>query len=126
VTGPVDFVLARIAEDEDVARAAVHATERGGTDGWYWSNAGEAVFLDGTATPVVWGDEQSRPAGRHVVRHDPARVLAECEAKRRLVELAVAETDTGRSGVLVALLALPYADHPDHDEQWQPGGPPTS
>jgi hypothetical protein len=110
--GPADFVLARIAEDEAVARAAVQTTERGGSAGWYWSNAGEAVFLDGTSTPVVWGDEQSRPAGNHIVRHDPARVLAECAAKRRILTLA--------SDAVAESLALAYAHHPDFDEDWRP------
>src|SRR3954463_612573 len=85
--GLADFLLARIAEDEAVARAAVQTAERGGRDSWYWSNAGEAVFLDESSTPVLWGDEHSRPAGNHIARHDPARVLADCEAKRGILKL---------------------------------------
>ena len=43
----------------------------------------------------------------------PARVLAECEAKRRIVELI------SSPGMQVfRLLALPYADHPDYREEW--------
>jgi hypothetical protein len=121
--GLTDFLLARIAEDEAVAQAAVQTTERGGADSWYWSNAGEAVFLDGTSTPVVWGDEQSRPAGNHIARHDPGRVLADCEVKRRIVKLASHPLEFERPGVLGAiagLLALSYADHPDYDEEWRP------
>src|SRR3954463_11187317 len=121
--GLADFLLARIAEDEAVARAAVQTAERGGRDSWYWSNAGEAVFLDESSTPVVWGDEQSRPAGNHIARHDPARVLAECEAKRRIVQLSSDTPESERQGALGAvarLLALSYADHRDYDEQWRP------
>src|SRR3954471_23024435 len=123
MAGLADFLLARIAEDEAVAQAAVQTTERGGSEGWYWSNAGEAVFLGGTSTPVVWGDEQSRPAGNHIARHDPARVLADCEAKRRIVALASDALESERPGVLGAvaeLLALSYADHPEYDEEWRP------
>ena len=58
----------------------------------------------------------------------PARVLAECEAKRRIVEQArnySPELEHGDNGewafdtVLLAL-ALPYADHPDYREEWRP------
>lgn len=120
--GLVDFLLARIAEEESVARAAVRRIEHSSPGRWYWSNAGEAVFLDETSVPVVWGDEQSRPAGRHIVRHDPARVLADCEVKRRILELAgVKETERpGILGPVAALLASSYADHPDYSEQWRP------
>jgi hypothetical protein len=68
--------------------------------------------------------------------HQTARVLAECEAKRQIVEHADTvssmdrqiESEWGtRSSVpwdedegirLLRLLALPYADHPDYDPKW--------
>lgn len=70
-----------------------------------------------------------------------SRVLAECEAKRRIVEeLTVARRErvpAQRSGVydvaevrdmrsdgdadmVLPLLALPYSDHPDYREEWRP------
>ena len=59
-----------------------------------------------------------------VTVNHPQRILAECEAKRRIVEWA---TDGDHSRVLpfderfvLATLALPYADHPDYDEGWKP------
>ena len=51
-----------------------------------------------------------------LARHDPARVLAECEAKRQIVQNA---QDPG-DDLFVAILALPYADHPDYREEWRP------
>jgi hypothetical protein len=68
---------------------------------------------------------------------DPARVLAEVEAKRRIIaehadgedhecEPRFGEIDwtTGRQHLLpcptLRLLALPYADHEDYDEAWRP------
>lgn len=57
-----------------------------------------------------------RYAGKHVARHDPARVLAECRAKRRLVE----ELGAFRRGAALRLLAMPYADHPDYRQEWKP------
>lgn len=80
----------------------------------------------------------------------PARVLAECEAKRRIVGLCTAEAmrmgdtiesmaDDGgwdsigddstfhitrqeylRHREILRLLALPSADHPDYREEWKP------
>ena len=66
----------------------------------------------------------------------PERILAECEAKRRIVtsaanavQDAAEEMDTEggwvKDGIAAALgrtlqlLALPYADHPDYDEAWR-------
>lgn len=55
--------------------------------------------------------------------HHPDRVLAECEAKRRIVEVFDAyrfEHDTDHDAGFIAYrevcqsLALPYADHPDY------------
>lgn len=45
------------------------------------------------------------------------RVLAECDAKRKIL----AGVD-GRPPSLsvVRLLALPYADHPDYRQEWKP------
>lgn len=48
---------------------------------------------------------------------DPARVLAECEAKRRTVEWLVMEP---RDEQPLRFLALPYADHEDYREEWKP------
>jgi hypothetical protein len=68
----------------------------------------------------------------------PTRVLAECEAKRRIVEQCKEwlsygpvkswETDRGEDAALsedaaptvLRLLALPYTNHPDYREEWRP------
>ena len=95
-----EFLAARVADDEEAAQAAVRWSE-GATE---WADAGE-------------------PDWQHIARWDPARVLAECEAKRRIVEqlAPIAEetwdVDLGR---VLKLLALPYADHPDYRQEWRP------
>ena len=114
------FLLARIAEDQRLASEAAQATGRGSWDGSVTAPQG---------------------AVDHVVHHDPARVLAECAAKRRLVlacrdvrpdlhllgarpeglDFPLAPTDQHQLAALtLALLALPYAAHPDYRSAWRP------
>lgn len=84
---------------------------------------------------------------QHAARHDPARVLREIEAKRRLLDLHEPAMNPGRDSddddpstwlpvcstcqVEIArpgdwpcehlrLLALPYADRPGFREEWRP------
>lgn len=100
MTDITDFLLARIAEDEYDARRAVPL-----------ASAGLATDSD----------------GRLLI--DPARVLAECEAKRRIVEAHSAWDEnewqspayfSAPMDEVLALLALPYVGHPDFREEWRP------
>ncbi len=89
----VEFLRARLAEDDAAARAFGIGV---------WSVAG--------------------PQAEHIARWDPARVLAECEAKRRIIE-QVRDVKWGGFAVrdtILELLALPYADHPDYRAWWAP------
>ncbi|MFI9824435.1 DUF6221 family protein [Streptomyces sp. NPDC052013] len=60
----------------------------------------------------------------HIVRHDPARVLREVEAKRRILtayenyDQDAPELDVPYS--VIQLLALPYEGRPGYREQWRP------
>ncbi len=120
-----EFLLARIAEDEAVARKGTPGRWKlGGLDP---EELGDAWFL--------------RSADReHLWRWYPERVLAECEAKRRIVERHRRITRPGwglilpdqcgecggNSGIVgwpcptLRVLALPYADHKDYREEWRP------
>ncbi len=73
-----EFLLARIAEDEAVARAAIDP------GGYYSSPEGRWRFMEipyEGEWPVA-SDSDGMEAGsdwsEHCARHDPARVLAEC------------------------------------------------
>jgi len=96
VSDLVDFLLARIAEDEAVARKASV-----GSPQWH-QTAGDRI-------------------APHVARWDPARVLAECEAKRRVVERETRSQTpiTYRRQFVLRDLASVYADHPDYDPAWR-------
>ena len=112
------FLLARIAEDEVVARGA-QADAMVGARWKHW-----------TADAY----EEIQAATLSATR----RTLAECEAKRRIVELAeeassldmqvdsefrvgprdeVSEPYVG--DVILRALAQPYADHPDFNPAWR-------
>lgn len=101
MTTLTDFLLARIAEDEAGYRAEAAGVE------WLTVNGQD-----------LW-----------------PQLLAECEAKRRIVEraqrasrvfnqsinpspLGVAMTMT--MDLVLADLALPYANHDDYREEWKP------
>ena len=111
-----EFLLARIAEDEAVAKAA-HPSS--GDDTW-----------------ILWVCDEFM----HVATGED-RVLAECEAKRRIVaehsegvsgecgtcvgewgNYHVGEPATGKAWPCPTLriLAQPHADHPDYREEWKP------
>lgn len=120
-----EFLLARIAEDEAVAQKAIE--EIGKIN---WVPGAEQLPTD---NEPLWVN----PDGMFVVVCAyPARVFAECEAKRRIVHHAVeALARSERTDVwggwpdtkaradgewLLALLAVPYAAHPDYREEWKP------
>lgn len=118
------FVLARVAEDEEVARAAtggrwVPAVERAPEAAWTevtgWlvalPNDGYADRPGATVATLAGPADQA-----HVVRWDPARVLAECAARRRLVAACADQPE------VLAELALVWADHPDYHRGWRPAG----
>lgn len=83
-----DFLLARIAEDEALARAAAaDVITMGRSDGETWHARDyehEGIGVNG------WPDEgksygERTPVTDQITAWSPARVLAECEAKRRIV-----------------------------------------
>ena len=49
----------------------------------------------------------------------PARVLAEVDAKRRILEEASSMVWRDSLGYFLRLLALPYAGHPGYREEWR-------
>ena len=131
MTTLTEFLLARIAEDEAVAQKA------GGDEWEYAAYCGamqiQTVRVDGTLgyeqhlaiTRDYEGlsDSVGEDAGPHIARHDPARVLAECEAKQRIVanhlRHSPGQSGYGASRYAAACLAMTY-DHPDYQAEWMP------
>lgn len=122
-----EFLLARIAADEEAAKRAAFGYGAGWTSASDDVDDWSAVHADGKRDMVGCED---RDVTRHIARHDPDRVLRRCEADRRIVEqlwLYVAHPDptsSDPSGTqalwIIKTLALPYADHPDYDPSWRP------
>lgn len=155
-----EFLLARIAEDEQIAAATTDA----GATTWRYEfftpeqNAGRpwsahvvaldptdaargfvVVDIDGEAERLAeeaFG-EGPRLVGTkglvHIAHHDPARVLAECAAKRRIIARHAAGEFADAPGEYYCTLtptwgfwpcadlldlAQPYSTHPDFDPAW--------
>jgi hypothetical protein len=146
----VTFLRARLDEDAAAAQAA-------SWDDWYdnrWT-AHHRKQYDGRWTIIDQADEgvistvdpqaaDDAGVAQHIARHDPARVLAEVEAKRAILRWHSTphtvvdgfcadeggpcthrgEAECSLCGetacATLRLLALPYADHPDYREDWRP------
>lgn len=122
----VQFIRDRLDEDERVAREA-------GTRSLQWRLA--RPLDDAELGDASW---LRPPEQEHAERHDPARVLADVEAKRRILAECAYWYDkvnasakekhpmpdlAGRFEVampILCLLALPYASHPDYRQEWRP------
>jgi hypothetical protein len=102
-------------------RAALSASAYGGT----WSASDPGIYPSdqsrhpGPIVGGVWGDLEDEYA-EHIARWDPARVLAEVNAKRRILDEAVRLMSYDGEFQFLELLALPYADRPGYREEWRP------
>lgn len=81
------------------------------------SDAGEAVLGEEESVPFAIAD--------HITRHDPARVLREIDAKRKLLAHVVEQIENAEvwwlEGVLTPVLkhlAAPYSGRPGFREEW--------
>jgi len=131
----VQWLRAQLDEDERIARAA----------------EGDPVF-DGTG--IVIERNRARgfpdrvaglisPVATHIARHDPARVLRDIDAKRRLmkqifmyeakidgewgcchgadeIEAGMCEETSPNEIEALRLLALPYSDREGYRAEWRP------
>jgi hypothetical protein len=116
----VAFLRARLDEDEELAAGARVVPDRNQPN----------ITLDQWWTWTVGGLMRrgfSYAEASFTVCQTPTRVLAEVEAKRRIVDgLAGADPEAGYiSATFTAedalhLLALPHASHPDYRTEWRP------
>ena len=129
-----EFLAARLSDDEATAKRAASVA---GPDWQY------GLFLpdDGPATTMLLSDQDvpladmlhrdDEEIAPFLIAHDPARVLHEVEAGRKLLAAyrkAVAEAEfpnfeggyaTGLQDA-VKIRAEVYDSHPDYDPKWRP------
>lgn len=117
-----DFLRARIAEDEAVARECLKPENLHP----YGDKRIPAI------KPEEWGELADNylggEMGVHAARHDPLRVLAECRAKRKIIRLHLDLSESDYPGLGMAweatktvlkLTASSYKGHPDYLEEWE-------
>ena len=116
----VEFLEARLAEDELMASAAID-----GAADWHVFYTYRDV-KDGDGHYVVLADSRYPTVGQaaHIARHSPARVLRQCEAARAVIadflRLDALGDLPGRSATETTLrqLAFAYSDHADFERAW--------
>ncbi|MFD3535223.1 DUF6221 family protein [Streptomyces sp. NPDC058664] len=153
----IAFLRARLDDDEQTALSWPEDSRRWQTVGGrrlsYRNGSSQTVTaIDISNASSLWNEQiyvkyDLDGAAEHIARQDPARVLAEVDAKRRMVALhepvtlhaggGAAHFDTTRvcrsceppkqfpetayPCATLRLMALPYADrHPDYRDAWRP------
>jgi hypothetical protein len=105
VTGLVEFLKARLDEDEERAR-------------FVQREQGDRSRYETEPWRLSWHDEYD------LLCVEPSRVLAEVDAKRKLIEQHIGYYGAGDDEwwpvQTLRIMALPYASHPEYDESWRP------
>lgn len=121
----VDFITARLDDDEKTARAARPGPwiDEGGYSG---PKIGVDYLMVPTDGSAPCNDEIPREDSRHIARHDPARALCEVQSKRKLVNFYGEiqrkwgpNSDYLMADFVLRTLASVYADHPDFNQKWR-------
>lgn len=119
----IAFVRQQLDEDERVARAAVELAWASGGSGQWSTDSSGIIDSAVEVAPQVLVDEGVPTSEQieHITRWDPARVLAEVEAKRRILDAAsdLQEREGRYAEDFVRALAQPYAGQPGWREEWR-------
>lgn len=104
-----DFLLARIAEDEEEAREAEHCIHES-------EKPLEARIWD---YYVVQSEGWPKDGVQsHVAKWWPARVLRECTAKRAIIGAHECSGLSSSPCETLDALAAVYSDHSDYQQEW--------
>lgn len=135
----VDFLRARLDEDEAIARVLLDDKRPGRAERWEFCD--DAAIRDTGRSRSLRVKFTWAPEAEHIVRHDPARALAEVEAGRQAITVyeaarrnaslphpehveGVYVPDVFVKGYAAAmeynlrLRARSFRDHPDFDPAW--------
>jgi hypothetical protein len=124
VSDIVEFLRARYTERRAIAEAAA-ALQYDPENGWGITDSSiyDPAEKRRWISPHIGMLHESESA-EHVVANNPAVVLADLDAKLRLVDWS--EWPGGGPDSrdayewTLAVLAVPFAAHPDYDERWRP------
>lgn len=126
MTGLVAFLLARLDDDERIARA-IESTKwcQGVPNGDEVPNHVYVFDQDPPWSGIRTFHDLTEEEAAHIARWNPVRVLADIAAKRRIIEWQTymadeIENDNARAAweSIVRLLASVWSDHPDYDHNW--------
>jgi hypothetical protein len=128
------WLLEQITEDERGATASAEAE-----NATSWGTRHDSNYIEDWTLVTGIEEPLSEATARHVANWDPSRVLAECDAKQRIIELHTGghecsvydhngeidscryvHGDLGEDCSTVRALALPYADRLGYREEWKP------
>lgn len=129
----VEFLRARLARDEQIARDCSGLPWKTATSGTVHTDP-KAPGGPGDGPSAYVATAENGAYAEHIARHDPSRTLARVEAVRQILddyekhawilgqghrtpELEAAQVV--RENVL-RRLALPYANHPAYRDDWRP------
>ena len=130
MTDLVQWLRTQLDEDERIARAADPGP-------WKSESLGRhdqaAIKLAASTSLIQFDGSRAAANGMHAARHDPARVLREVEAKRRIVDAherrPMPKGDTADCAQCwgavwpcptLRLLASVYDGRPGYQESWHP------
>jgi hypothetical protein len=132
----VEFLRARLDEDEEAARNATEgAWFADHPEPKHWGDDPESALIVRGKVLCILDNQHNGPLNAdHIVRHAPTRVLSEVGAKRQILAYAMRRVSCGEAHpqqdmyhpnghadmMLLRLLAMPYSGHPDYREEWKP------
>jgi hypothetical protein len=116
----VEFLEARLTEDELTAQAAIEGSAQ------WQAHYDYRDVKDSDGHYVVLADSRYPTAEQaaHIARHSPARVLQECDIKRAIIAEFLRHDALGdvpgRSALEDTLktISSAYSHHPDYDQAW--------
>ena len=120
----VDFLNARLAEDQTAAEAATPGPwndDGGCISSAHYQITDYGAYTKANGEPEDWEEQQQRADSAFIARHDPARVIREVAAKRAIIEAVSGLSGQWHDDIeykVLTSMAEAWRDHPDHPGEW--------
>lgn len=111
----MDFIEARLRDDEDAA-LAFDNEERS----WRYDPNDRVIgsMTEQLLHPITDVADGEAAFARHIERHDPARILREVQAKRQILGLTQLRSAGNLDEPIAQLVAASWSDHKDFQPEW--------